>query len=144
MMCLRGTGGSHCAGLAAPELIQAMKTVDSWAQQWRLQFNPQKCAAICFSGASGSDHTEVSNWINIRPHPYCWSHPILAMWLDQNLVWHYHVHEAIARAKRLLWSLHHTVGRNWTLPQCHVEADTASGATQTVLWCGMSGNCAAV
>ena len=37
----------------------------------------------------------------------------LGMWLDQNLVWHYHVREATARAKRLLWSLRRTMGRNW-------------------------------
>ena len=102
MMCLPGTGVTTVQVLAALELIQAMKTVDSWAQQWRLQFNPQKCTAICFSGPRVQITQKFQIGLTSGRIPTVGVIRYLGMWLDQNLVWHYHVREATARAKRLL------------------------------------------
>ena len=104
--------GDHRASLAAPELIQAMTTVDSWAQQWRLQFNSQKCAAICLSGPQVQITEKFQIGLTSGRIPTVGVIRYLGVWLDQNLVWHYHVREATAEAKRLLWSLRRIVGRN--------------------------------
>ena len=37
----------------------------------------------------------------------------LEVWLDQHLLWHYHMHETTASAKRLLWAMKHIVGSTW-------------------------------
>ena len=37
----------------------------------------------------------------------------LGVWLDQLLLWHHHIRETTASAKRLLWAMKRIVGLTW-------------------------------
>ena len=105
--------GNFRQGSAAPELRAALKIVDDWSRRWRLTFNPQKCSAICFSGPRIQIQRSFQVGLSSGPIPTVREIRYLGLWLDAHLLWHKHIREAVAGAKRLLWSMRRIVGKRW-------------------------------
>ena len=105
--------GNFRQGEASPRLIHALSTVDEWSQEWRLTFNPKKCAAICFSGPRIQIQKKFQVELASGRIPTVSAIRYLGVWFDQHLLWHRHIRETIAGAKRTLWSMHQIVGKRW-------------------------------
>ena len=105
--------GNFRKGVAAPEIRSAMRIVDAWSQRWRLIFNPQKCNAICFSGPRIRIQQCFRVGLSSGLIPTVGAIRYLGVWFDANLLWHRHLRETIAGAKRLLWSMRRIVGKRW-------------------------------
>ena len=105
--------GNFRQGIAAPELRSALKIVDDWSRSWRLTFNPQKCSAICFSGPRVKIQRCFQVGLLSGPIPTVGVIRYLGLWLDAHLLWHKHIRESVAGAKRLLWSMRRIVGKRW-------------------------------
>ena len=105
--------GNFRQGNAAPELRLALKIVDDWSRRWRLTFNPQKCSAICFSGPRVKIQRCFQVGLSSGSIPTVSVIRYLGLWLDAHLLWHHHIRESVAGAKRLLWSMRRIVGKRW-------------------------------
>ena len=105
--------GNFRSGEPSPALLQALTTVDAWAHRWRMTFNPKKCEAICFSGPrvpiQKKFQVGLASGSILTVSVFCY----LGIWFDQHLLWHHHIRESTASAKRLVWSMRKVVGSTW-------------------------------
>ena len=105
--------GDFRSGQPDPLLSAALHRVDQWAEQWMMTFNPTKCEAICFRGPRIPMKTSFQVALKNGPIPTVGTIKYLGIWFDQHLLWHTHVREATAGARRLLWALRRIVGTRW-------------------------------
>ena len=105
--------GNFCQGVPAPELTLVLTKVDDWARHWRITFNPQKCAAIWFSGPRVPILQKFQVQLESGSIPTVGVIHYLGIRFDWHLLWHHHFRETTATAKRLLWSMKRVVGKCW-------------------------------
>ena len=105
--------GNFRNGDTAPEISLALKTVDQWAEKWRMTFNPHKCEAICFAGPRIQLEKQFQVGLRAGPIPTVGTLKYLGVWFDQGLLWHKQIRETTAGAKRLLWEMKKIVGERW-------------------------------
>ena len=78
-----------------------------------ITFNPQKCAAICFSGPQVPILQKFQVQLDSGRIPTVGVICYLGIWSDQHLLWQHHFRGTTAGAKRLLWSMRRIVGTRW-------------------------------
>ena len=109
------TLGDFRDGALARPLSRGLRTVEVWADRWRIRFSPAKCTCVCFRGKNVHIDREFPARLNGEQLPHARTIRYLGVWFDENLSWSVHVMGAVNRAKARLCLLQRTVRREWGL-----------------------------
>ena len=75
--------------------LQISHTVQIWAHQWKMTFNPHKCKLLCISRSSTSPSSFTLNGQALQQVPHL---RYLGVWLDSSLSWKEHIRQVSQRA----------------------------------------------
>ena len=86
--------------------------IQTWAQKWRMVFNPTKCKLLCIGRISAPPPYFVLNGILLDHVAHL---RYLGIWLDSTLSWREHIRRVSQRALHRLRLIHRTAGTLWGL-----------------------------
>lgn len=90
--------------------LRISQTIQTWASQWRMVFNPAKCQVLSIGRISAPPPVFVLGDVQLACVPYL---RYLGVWLDSTLSWREHIRRVSQRALGRLRLLHRGAGTLW-------------------------------
>ena len=129
------TLGDFRRGVLALPLHRDLRTVDGWADRWRIRFSPGKCTCMCFRGRNVRIERQFSARLHGVELPHARAVRYLGVWFDEHLSCNIHVTRAVNRIKARLFLLRRTIrARVGFAPGVIYTIDQRRSPSSFVLW----------
>ena len=97
---------------SSPISLHISHTVQTWADQWKMVFNPHKCKLLSIGRIRATPPSFLLNGVALQCVPHL---RYLGVWLDSSLSWKEHIRQVSQRALNRLRLIHRTAGTLWGL-----------------------------